>query len=191
MWFTGCLWCCRLMDANRHENTLHQPTQIPQKTATGVIVEIHLGFDREEYLAIELIDVAHSGEIRRLVAEFDLCRSKYSRFVFKDVFKSVFETLCIARLLGPWTDDGHITDQDVPKLWQLIQLCRSQQAADSCHPRIAVERQLKTVGAAVLVELAEFVHPKGTPAKTKPCMGEEDGSPTLQNDRKCDKRHQR
>ena len=78
-----------------------------------------------------------------------LCSRSFSNPLWKQSVK--------ASELGPRSHQGHIPPQDVPKLRQLVQLGRGEDAADRRHATVAVECEREAVEVAGRSEFAKLV----------------------------------
>ena len=89
---------------------------------------------------------------------FDLCKSCYSRFDFMAAvifFNLGFKDPIHRNGMGSWTDNGHITKQDVDKLGHFIQRSHSQKGTYSCDSWIIFD-SLFGIGLVVWCHGPEF-----------------------------------
>src|ERR1700681_2140999 len=80
---------------------------------------------------------------------------------FRETRENRAELLDVERPLGTRSDDRHLPEQDVEKLWQFVEARSAEKAADARHARFAGARPDRAgVLLRIDVHRAEFEHRK-------------------------------
>jgi hypothetical protein len=106
------------------------PADIRGRGSARVIGQVNFRLGWKDDVSIEVL---HTGTGRievAFVSEDNLTRSKQTGLVFEDFFEAVNETIGECERLGPRSNNGHVSAQNVPELRQLVQLDCSEDAAE-------------------------------------------------------------
>ena len=77
--------------------------------------------------------------VRVSVVQSRVTRHSRTDLIEIDISGVVLENLVnIEFTLGTGTDKGHITAEDIPQLWQLVQMVCADELADLCQTRVVI-----------------------------------------------------
>ena len=83
--------------------------------------------------------------------------------------------LCVEQHVWPWTDDRHVAYQDVPELWQLIDVVVTHELTKTGLSRVVL-RGLDKVAVFVHLHAPELVAPEFFAIQAVSALAEEDGA---------------
>src|SRR5262249_33709150 len=83
-------------------------------------------------------------------------------------FVAVLETVGEVERLGPRADQRHVTDQNIQKLGQLVELAPLEQAPDSGHTRIARQCHAQASKVPSVTEFAKLIKVEMLPVAAEP-----------------------